>query len=157
MFNLLIGYQYRSAAVVADDPATGDPSELLLVDELRGQPGTRVPHAWLTGVINVSPHLIYWDRDSRCSPEMPETLGAQAPMSRPRPWECLSPPTESVSTSDIVDVDGEWAARTGLTPEAALLVRPDDVVGWRGDNIPADPDGQFVRHFPPFLAEGLRL
>ena len=42
MFALLIGYQYRSAAVVTSDPDDG-----YLVEELRGQPGTRVPHAWV--------------------------------------------------------------------------------------------------------------
>src|ERR1700730_17407378 len=47
MFSLLAGYQYRSAAVVTDRPAPADPDAVSLVDELRGQPGTRVPHAWV--------------------------------------------------------------------------------------------------------------
>jgi hypothetical protein len=34
----------------------------------------------------------------------------------------------------------EWAAVTGLTPEGALLVRPDDFVGWRAEELPADPE-----------------
>ena len=47
MFAVLIGYQYRSAAVIFDDPAPADPDAVSLVDELRAQPGTRVPHAWV--------------------------------------------------------------------------------------------------------------
>ena len=142
MFNLLVGYQYRSAAVVADDPATGDQSELLLVDELRGQPGTRVPHAWLSR------------GDQRVS-----TLDLLGPGftvltgDAGAPW-CASAHVASATLGvpvtahrigvdgDLQDVDGEWAAHTGLTPEAALLIRPDDVVGWRGDTLPADPDRQ---------------
>ena len=46
MFSLLIGYRYRSAAVVTGDPLV-DPNGVELVEELRGQPGTRVPHVWV--------------------------------------------------------------------------------------------------------------
>ena len=45
MFALLIGYRYRSAAVVTREP--GDPDAIELVEELRGQAGTRVPHVWV--------------------------------------------------------------------------------------------------------------
>ena len=48
MFSLLIGYEYRSAAIDFGAPARRDPDAVSLVAELRGQPGTRVPHAWLT-------------------------------------------------------------------------------------------------------------
>jgi PAS domain-containing protein len=39
----------------------------------------------------------------------------------------------------IKDLDGRWAQLTGLSPEAALLVRPDDFVGWRADTLPQSP------------------
>ncbi len=42
MFALLVGYRYHSAAVL---DGSADESELVM--ELRGQPGTRVPHAWV--------------------------------------------------------------------------------------------------------------
>jgi putative polyketide hydroxylase len=49
IFALVLGYQYHSAAVVTDEPAVPwDPDTPVLVDELRAQPGTRVPHAWVT-------------------------------------------------------------------------------------------------------------
>jgi putative polyketide hydroxylase len=35
--------------------------------------------------------------------------------------------------------DNGWAAVTGLARDGALLVRPDDLVGWRSDVFPADP------------------
>jgi hypothetical protein len=38
--------------------------------------------------------------------------------------------------------DDAWAAATGLAPAGALLVRPDDFVGWRADELPADPEGE---------------
>jgi hypothetical protein len=43
------------------------------------------------------------------------------------------------SGADVTDVDGRWAATTGLAPDGALLVRPDDFVGWRADSCPEHP------------------
>jgi len=39
----------------------------------------------------------------------------------------------------IQDVDGRWALLTGHSPQAALLVRPDDFVAWRADTLPRSP------------------
>ena len=68
MFALVAGYQYRSPAVVADWPAAADPDAVHLVEELRGQPGTRVPHAWVRrGARRVST-LDLLGHASPCSP-----------------------------------------------------------------------------------------
>jgi putative polyketide hydroxylase len=151
MFNLLIGYQYRSAAVVADDPATTDPGELRLVDKLRGQPGTRLPHAWL-----------------RRGDERVSTLDLLGPGftvltgDAGGPWcagaavasETLGVPVAARrigADGDVFDLDGQWAALTELKPESALLVRPDDVVGWRTDTLPADPDRQLCEALSAIL------
>lgn len=140
MFNLLIGYQYRSTAVVAGDPVTADPSALLLVDELRGQPGTRVPHSWLRrGSYRVStldlvgPGFTVLAGDAG-APWCAAAASASDALGVPVTVHRIG------AHGDVVDIDGQWAASTGLTPEAALLVRPDDVVGWRVDTLPADPD-----------------
>jgi 2-polyprenyl-6-methoxyphenol hydroxylase-like FAD-dependent oxidoreductase len=152
MFNVLIGYQYRSSAVVEADPATTDSSPLLLVDELRGQPGTRVPHAWLR-------------RDDQRISSL-DLLGSGFTVltgDAGDPW-CASAAFASTALgvpvcahrigakSDVVDVDGQWAERTRLTPEAALLVRPDDVVGWRADSLPANPDRKLCQALSAILA-----
>jgi putative polyketide hydroxylase len=47
MLRLLAGYQYLSAAVISDETPPADPDAVSLVDGLRGQPGTGVPHAWI--------------------------------------------------------------------------------------------------------------
>jgi hypothetical protein len=44
--------------------------------------------------------------------------------------------------ADVSDIEQRWAELTGLSPEAALLVRPDDFVGWRADALPGSPEGQ---------------
>jgi hypothetical protein len=41
--------------------------------------------------------------------------------------------------TDIWNVDGQWVKLTGLSPESAMLVRPDDFVAWRADVMPESP------------------
>lgn len=131
MFALLIGYRYRSAAIVTSEPPV-DPDAVQLVEELRAQPGTRTPHAWV-----------------RHGGERVSTLDLLGPgftvLTGDERWRAAA-----TSASAILDIpitmycigDDAWAAATGLAPEGALLVRPDDFVGWRADKLPADPGGE---------------
>lgn len=137
MFALLIGYQYRSAAVVSDEPGPTDPDAVSLVQELRGQPGTRVPHAWVVDdgkrvstldLLGPGFTLFTGDDDaawSEAAARASRTVGAPITVRR-------------IGTA--LDVDGAWAAVTGLAPDAALLVRPDDFVGWRADSCAQEAD-----------------
>ena len=47
----------------------------------------------------------------------------------------------------------EWAAATGLVPEGALLVRPDDFVGWRAEELPANPEGELRQALSTILGQ----
>jgi putative polyketide hydroxylase len=140
MFNLLIGYRYRSAAVVTDEPPM-DPDAVQLVEELRAQPGTRTPHAWV-----------------RHNGERVSTLDLLGPgftvLTGDERWRA---PVTSVSaalgipiTMNCVGSD-EWAATTGLAPEGALLVRPDDFVGWRADELPGNPESELSQALSAIL------
>ena len=120
MFNLLIGYRYRSAAVVSGEPVV-DTDAVQLVGELRAQPGTRVPHVWVRDGVStldlLGPGFTLLTGDERWR-------GAAASASIA--FHCVG--------------NDEWAAATGLPPEGALLVRPDDFVGWRAEGLPEDPE-----------------
>ncbi|MGB9302876.1 MAG: FAD-dependent monooxygenase [Mycobacterium sp.] len=130
MFALLIGYRYRSAAVVTREP--GVPDAIELVEELRGQAGTRVPHVWLeqdgeriSTLDLLGPEFTVFAGDERwraAAASVSAALGVGITV------HCL----HSVGWSDI----------TGLAPEGAVLVRPDDFIGWRSDELPADPEVQ---------------
>ncbi|OBG19731.1 FAD-dependent monooxygenase [Mycobacterium sp. 852002-51057_SCH5723018] len=142
MFSLLIGYQYRSAAVVSGDPVPADPDAVSLVEELRGQPGTRVPHAWVVDggkrvstldLLGSSFTLFTGDDDAAWS-------DAAACASK-----ALDIPINLRRIGTELDVDGSWAAATGLAPDGALLVRPDDFVGWRADKRPRSPETDLGR------------
>lgn len=119
MFSLLIGYRYRSAAVLTDEPPV-DPDAVQLVGELRGQPGTRVPHVWVREGVSTLDLL---------GPGFAVLTGDER-------W-CAAAASISVPAHRICS--DEWAAITRLGPSGALLVRPDDFVGWRAEELPADP------------------
>ncbi|AKK29945.1 FAD-dependent monooxygenase [Mycobacterium sp. EPa45] len=133
MFALLIGYQYRSAAVVSNEPAPKDTDAVSLVKELCGQPGTRVPHAWViesgkrVSTLDLLGHgftLVTGDHDamwSDAAKSASKSLGLPISVQR-------------IGTER--DIDGSWSAATGLTPDGALLVRPDDFVAWRAEKLP---------------------
>lgn len=143
------GGQYASAAVLPEDdrPAKPLPIGELVLD---GRPGTRVPHAWvehegrristldLTGrgfVLLAARDGSAWC-DAVC--QVAWRLGADLTAYRVDPD--AGDPDERrrgggkygrvVDKSDGGEADG-WAARAGLTPTGALLVRPDGIVGWR--------------------------
>jgi putative polyketide hydroxylase len=140
-FYMIAGYKYRSRAVVTNEPTRTDADQVQLVDgeQLHGEPGTRLPHAWV-------------QRDG----ERVSTLDLRGGGFRLFTGPCGTPwvsAAGSVSASlgvpidvyrigpeeAIKDLDGRWAQLTGLSPEAALLVRPDDFVGWRTDTLSRSP------------------
>lgn len=49
------------------------------------------------------------------------------------------------SQGEMVDIDGGWAATAGLSGDGALLVRPDDFVGWRADTARPEPTNDLHR------------
>ena len=154
MFSLLIGYRYRSAAIVTDQPDKADPDAATLVDELRGQPGTRVPHVWVQhGGRRMS------TLDLLCGSFTVLTTDDGAP------WTAAAAAASAAlgvpiavhqigCSGDALDCDGAWAQATGLGAGGALLVRPDDFVGWRADRLPADPERELRQSLSAILARG---
>ena len=131
MFALLIGYRYHSAAVLTEEPAA-DPDAVQLVDELCGQPGTRVPHVWLGDGVSTLDLL---------GPGFTVLTGDER-------WRAAA---ASASLAAHRVCSDEWAAATGLGPSGALLVRPDDFVGWRCEELPTDPEGELRRALSAIL------
>lgn len=142
MFYMIAGYRYRSAAVVSDEAPPADPDVVALVDgeQLRGEPGTRVPHAWV-------------ERDGTRMSTL-DLLGTGFTLfsgTAGTPWvgaadavaESLGVPIDVYRVgrdADVRDVEGGWERLTGLPPDGAILVRPDDFVAWRSDALPASPE-----------------
>ena len=149
MFSLLVGYQYRSAAVISDDSAPAACNAVSLVEELRAQPGTRVPHAWVhrAGRRISTLDLVGTGFTLFTGSSGPRWADAAEAVST-----ILNVPisVHSIGTDgEIRDIDGRWAELTGLSPDEGLLVRPDDFVAWRTGPLPPSPPHhleQVLRH-----------
>jgi putative polyketide hydroxylase len=133
MFNVLIGYQYRSTAVLFDDTAPPSSDVVSLVDELRAQPGTRVPHVWVerggcrvSTIDLVGPGFTLFTGSSGAG------------------WATAAAAVSATLNVPVsvhrIDTEGQWARLTGLAADEALLVRPDGFVAWRTGPLPTSPE-----------------
>jgi putative polyketide hydroxylase len=140
-FYMIAGYKYRSRAVVTDEPAPADADQVQLVDgeQLHGEPGTRLPHTWVqrdgerVSTLDLRGDGLRLFTGSggtswvRAAGLVSASLGVPIDVYRIGPEEAIQ------------DLDGRWAQLTGLSAEGALLVRPDDFVGWRADTLSRSP------------------
>jgi hypothetical protein len=124
---IMTRYRYVSPAVVPDQ-AGGE-----WVDQLAGQAGTRLPHAWLgTGERQVSTLDL-------CGPGFALLAGTHGDR-----WRSAAETVRSEIGLDITvheigpaaelgDPDGAWLEQTALPADGAMLVRPDQHVAARSD------------------------
>ena len=120
--NVELGYCYRSSAILSDDATLHENPRIS-----RGRPGRRAPHYWL-------------ERDGRRI----STLDLYG-----RNWVLLCGPNAAEVETDaervqmnkaaLADPEGGFAEAHGIAPGGALLIRPDGVVAWRGDNAATAP------------------
>ena len=142
MFSLLVGYQYRSAAVIVDPSASANSDAVALVEELRAQPGTRVPHAWVqragrrvSTLDLVGPGFTLFTGSSG-TPWVMAADAVSATLHLRIDVHVIS------SDGEIRDIEGRWAHLTDLSPDEALLVRPDGFVAWRTGALPPSPENR---------------
>jgi putative polyketide hydroxylase len=155
-FYMIAGYKYRSSAVVTDEPPPADPQAVQLVEEeeLHGEPGTRVPHAWVqrdgerVSTLDLLGRGFTLFAGDAGDEWLAATVSASANLGIPVDFQCVGP------SGVVRDVDGEWGRVTRLSGEGALLVRPDDFVGWRAQTLPTDPDQELNRVLSQILARG---
>jgi putative polyketide hydroxylase len=158
IFYMIAGYKYRSRAVVTNESLQADPEAVQLVEgeELHGEPGTRVPHAWIQRedgervstleLLGRGFTLFTGGADAAADAWLAAADYASASLGVEVNVQRLGP------KSAVRDVDGEWARVTGLSSKGALLVRPDDFVGWRSEALPTAPDQELGRAFSQILA-----
>jgi hypothetical protein len=128
LFTMVLGYQYHSAAVASD--AT-PPGTVTFVDELTGQPGTRMPHIWLPR-----------DGDRVSTLDLIDSGFAVFTAGDPAAWTAAAARVAATFGVEVTvhALGDDGAAHTGLGAGGALLVRPDDFVGWRTETLPSDPE-----------------
>ncbi|EGX60538.1 FAD-dependent oxidoreductase [Streptomyces zinciresistens K42] len=129
----LLGFRYRSAAVLADDD---DPARVENPLEPTGRPGFRGPHVpVLRDGEPVSTIDLFGDGWTLIAGESGDTWGRAAADLATE----LGIVTKAFRVGlDITDPDDQVPGRYGIGKSGACLVRPDGVVAWRTDEAPAD-------------------
>lgn len=144
IFYPIVGYRYRSQAIVQEDAASAELGEIVLLDreELTGTPGTRVPHVWLDCdswhistldlldgrfVLLCGSKGAAWYK-AACS--VGASFGGKLAAYRIGPG------------GDMVGAGQHWSERMGVSTKGAVLIRPDGFVAWR--HAQASPYSEIV-------------
>lgn len=128
---VVLGYHYRSTAIVSDTEDASSPTTLVL----DGRPGSRVPHVWLErqGERISTLDLCGTNFALFCGPEGHTWYDIAQKVARKLGIEL---DTYCIGTGgDLVDPEGRWCAASGITDSGAVLVRPDGFVGWRAEKL----------------------
>ena len=130
MLGLQLGFAYETGALVPDGSALAGIANPVREYVPSGRPGARLPHAWLrpgVSALDLVPHdrfLLVAGREGVAWAEAAAQV-TRVPLATLRIGR------------DVADADGVWAARLGIAPAGALLVRPDQHVAWRAaDGVP---------------------
>ncbi|KAI9024617.1 FAD binding domain protein [Hyaloraphidium curvatum] len=145
-FNALgveMNHSYSSCAVVADSSTDPDPATSVADDELYYRattaPGHRLPHAWIfAGKDGKRTSTLDLCGTHAGKPGFAAFTGLRGeaiwgPVVRKAAEEMGSEVRLVVvgPGREMVDLLGEWAAVSGIEESGLVLVRPDQMVGWR--------------------------
>jgi 2,4-dichlorophenol 6-monooxygenase len=148
MFGLQLGFAYEEGALVADGTPKPAVENVVRDYVATGRPGARVPHAWIErGGARLSMlDLLQYDRFTLLA-GADGAAWADAVRSLDHPGvSCL------VAGRDFTDRESTWAGRAGIGRDGALLIRPDQHVGWRAPTTVANPAGQLSAALATILA-----
>jgi putative polyketide hydroxylase len=132
---IAMGYRYRSTAVLDDGTDDGAPVE----DPRKpsGRPGTRLTHVELgqegrrISTLDLVGHgfVLLAAHGGGAWTSAARALAHRSGL--PLAAYCIG--------TDLIDVAGQFLARTGLGLGGAVLVRPDGFIGWRSREAVVDP------------------
>lgn len=138
--DLEIGFRYDAGAIVPDgtQPPPRDPMGQVYYPTTR--PGHRLPHAWLDHAgQRISTHDLNpgSDRFVLITGSEGEAWSTAAEQAAERFGIQLT--VASINgRGDYVDADGTWEQVRQIGDDGAILVRPDNHVGWRAQSAPTD-------------------
>ena len=123
------GYQYHSAAIIAEPGMVLAPDEL----GLDGRPGTRAPHARVERQGQRISTLDLFGADFVLLTGIEGAAWYEAARSiAPRLGiKLVAYRVGSDASADLRDPESRWQSKAGISASGALLVRPDGLVAWR--------------------------
>lgn len=137
----IVGYRYRSAAILSEDevPPVQEEVELLEPLELNGLPGTRVPHLWIEQQGQRISTLDLFDGRFVLLTGADETVWNEAAAVVAEHLGIELAAYRIGRDADLLALDTAWEARLGISSEGAVLLRPDGFVSWRSSILPDNP------------------
>ena len=143
---MVVGYGYESAAIVSEPgaPAAGPGTT-----DLRGRPGTRAPHVWLSRDGTRISTLDLFGRGFVLVAGRDGTGWIDAA-------HRLHIDSVRIGT-DVEDPDNRWHDANGVTTTGAILVRPDGFIAWRAKSAHAAPDDALQRALTGVLCRATAL
>jgi putative polyketide hydroxylase len=153
LFSLIVGYRYRSEAIVSEDtpPSTPGSVELMASPAFTGEPGTRVPHLWLerggqrlsTLDLLDGPFVLLTGPDGTAWHETARAVAV---------GQGIGLTTYSIGAdADLRDLENGWQTKMGMSSQGAVLVRPDGFVAWRTSTLPTNRAQQLEQVFAHIL------
>jgi 2,4-dichlorophenol 6-monooxygenase len=137
-----IGFTYAGGAVVDDGSASVERDNMGRIYTPSTKPGHRVPHAWLGhDGRRVSTHDLGEGHGSfvliagTAGQAWAEAAAAAADKTG------ISLKAVVIGGADYEDIDGTWQRLRQIGDDGAILVRPDNHVGWRSTGSNSDPAG----------------
>lgn len=132
---VILGHQYSSQAIIAS------PSQspfLESIDQL-GRPGTRAPHIWMerqgkrisTLDLFGLHFVLFVGTEGQRWQEAVHAVATRIGLTLDS--------YRVGQTDDLLDPEQRWYTAYGITPEGAVLVRPDGFVAWRAESLAAFP------------------
>ena len=141
------GYKYTSQAILTEQGTDSENTDI------NGQPGTRVPHLWLShkgerlSTIDLASGSVVLlagpDGGSWCVAAHAAAAHLHIELKAYR----IAP------DSEFSDPEQRWAERAGIHTDGALLVRPDGIVAWRSKTAVAEPQQLLEQVFSDLLAK----
>jgi putative polyketide hydroxylase len=121
------GYRYRSDAILQDIPDDGALTEN--PEQPSGRPGTRGAHVVFE---HRGKHVSSLDLIGRDFVLLTGPAGAAwARAGTTLAYRCGVPLSIYRIGADLLDINGKWTERYGVTPSGAVLLRPDGYIAWR--------------------------
>jgi putative polyketide hydroxylase len=138
----IVGYRYRSHAVLSENNQESSQSDIALLDreELTGLPGTRVPHLWLERKSQRISSLDLFDGGFVLLTGSDGAAWCQAAVRAATCLEIKLAAYRIGPEGDLLDPDNQWAQKMGVSSEGAVLIRPDSFVAWRNADRSTMPE-----------------
>jgi 2,4-dichlorophenol 6-monooxygenase len=146
--NVEYGYTYRSEAVVADGSPPPEAVDPIRVYQPSTRPGHPLPHAWLDGyrgervstldLVAPGRFLLIAGEEAQAWCQAADAVARR-----------LRVPIDSVRIGHLdgeyLDPRCQWLKQREISPQGAVLVRPDRFVAWRSAGASATPDADLAR------------